>query len=100
MELDELHASLSDKRPPQDMTPVLQALWHDAKGEWQRAHELAQSVEGPAGAAVHAYLHRKEGDLENARYWYRLAGLQLPSTTLAQEWEGLAVRFLREGAAP
>ena len=53
---------------------VLLALWWDARGDWKRAHEIAQDVSDADGAWVHAYLHRKEGDLGNAAYWYRRAG--------------------------
>ncbi len=56
------------------MSPLLRALWWDAKGNWHRAHEIAQDVETPQGAWVHAYLHRREGDAGNAAYWYRRAG--------------------------
>jgi hypothetical protein len=53
---------------------ALLALWWDGKGDWERAHAIAQDVDGAEGAWVHAYLHRKEGDLGNAAYWYRVAG--------------------------
>ena len=60
--------------PPVGAGPALQALWHDARGDWDRAHELAQQESGRNGAWVHAYLHRKEGDVMNANYWYSRAG--------------------------
>ena len=68
----------------------LAALWWDARGDWTRAHEAAQADEGAEAAWVHAYLHRKEGDLANADYWYRRAGKQRPSVTLAEEWAAIA----------
>jgi hypothetical protein len=71
------------------LPPLLAALWWDAQGDWQRAHEIAQAVDTPEGAWVHAYLHRKEGDLENADYWYRRAGRQRPAAPLAAEWAEL-----------
>ena len=74
MTLEEFHKSLNSEHPPEDLTPSLAALWWDAKGDWTKAHEFAQRDEGPAGAWVHAYLHRKEGDLSNAGYWYGRAG--------------------------
>lgn len=52
---------------------ALLALWWDARGDWAKAHEVAQDVESADGAWVHAYLHRKEGDMGNAAYWYRTA---------------------------
>jgi hypothetical protein len=73
---------------------VLLALWWDAKGDWERAHEIAQDVEGADGAWVHAYLHRKEGDLGNAAYWYRRAGRAAGGGDLRVEWEGIVGELL------
>lgn len=75
----------------------LQALWWEAKGDWVRAHECAQADPGPFGAAVHAYLHRKEPDLANARYWYHRAGREPVTGTLDKEWDGLVEEFLSAG---
>src|SRR5262249_50412517 len=72
MTLDEFRQTLTARAVP-EMAPLLRALWHDAQGDWTRAHEIAQEVEDSTGAWVHAYLHRKEGDLGNAGYWYRRA---------------------------
>ena len=94
MGLDELRKSLAARAPPAGLSKPLQALWHDAKGDWQRAHGIVQSVQGKAGARVHAYLHRKEGDLDNARYWHDRAGTELPAVTLDQEWEMLVTALL------
>ena len=71
---------------------MLQALWHDARGDWERAHECAQEDHGRDGSWVHAYLHRKEGDLGNAGYWYSRAGRPVPekSVTLDAEWDAMA----------
>ena len=74
MDLTQFHASLAVAAPPGGLGPALQALGWDAKGDWDRAHALAQADEGGAGDWVHAYLHRKEGDASNAGYWYRRAG--------------------------
>ena len=71
------------------MTPWLAALWYDAKGNWEKAHELINDMEGPQAAWVHAYLHRKEGDNSNARYWYARAGKPVCSLSLEKEWEEL-----------
>jgi hypothetical protein len=73
---------------------ALLALWWDAKGDWERAHEIAQDVSGADGAWVHAYLHRKEGDLGNAAYWYRRAGRAVTSGDLRVEWEGIVRELL------
>ena len=73
---------------------ALLALWWDAKGDWEKAHEVAQDVTGRDGAWVHAYLHRKEGDLGNSAYWYRQAGRAVGSGDLRVEWEGIVVEML------
>ena len=70
---DAFVSSLTQEAPPSFATPVLRAVWHGLRGEWNTAHELAQAQEGPDGAWVHAWLHRIEGDLANADYWYRRA---------------------------
>lgn len=77
-------------------SPLLQALWYDAQGDWDKAHDLTQGIETPAAAWVHAYLHRKEGDIFNADYWYRRAGKSRPSGTLEEEWEELVNAFLTD----
>jgi hypothetical protein len=82
-------AALAARDSAEGLPPLLAALWHDARGEWTRAHELAQAVETPEGAWVHAYLHRKEGDLANADYWYRRAGRRRPEAPLDAEWAGI-----------
>lgn len=73
---------------------ALLALWHDGHGDWERAHQVAQDVDGPDGAWVHAYLHRREGDIANARYWYRQAGRQEARGELAGEWEAMVGSLL------
>ena len=73
---------------------ALLALWWDAKGDWERAHEIAQDVSGADGAWVHAYLHRKEGDLGNAAYWYRRAGREVVNGDSRVEWEGIVGELL------
>ena len=72
-----------------DLPPLLTAIWWAARGDWNRAHEIAQSVETADGAWVHGYLHRKEGDHGNADYWYRRAGRRRPNTSLDEEWAGI-----------
>jgi hypothetical protein len=94
MDIDEFRLALTADAPPAGASALLRALWHDAKGDWQRAHEITQGVKGEAGARVHAYLHRKEGDLDNAGYWYERARAEMPDTTLEQEWETVAAQLL------
>ncbi len=79
-------ASLAEPAPPPNLSLALQALWFDAKGDWDKAHDLAQADEGGAGDWVHAYLHRKEGDAFNAAYWYRRARKPAAKGGLAEEW--------------
>jgi hypothetical protein len=82
---------LSAAAPPAGASPALQALWHDARGDWARAHALSQEDVGAAGAWVHAYLHRKEGDLANARYWYARAGRPPPAKNVTLDAERGAI---------
>ena len=87
---DFLQLTTAASKPPAGLSPALQALWHDRRGDWNEAHESAQADGGPAGAWVHAYLHRKEGDSTNAAYWYRLAGRPVYQGDLNAEWEQIA----------
>jgi hypothetical protein len=79
---------------PVGISPSLQALWFDHRGDWDRAHALAQEAGGRDGAWVHAYLHRKEGDEMNAGYWYARAGRPAATGDLAAEWESIARALL------
>jgi hypothetical protein len=94
MTLDEFCKSLSSERPPEDLTLSLTALWWDAKGDWTKAHESAQQDQGAAGAWVHAYLHRKEGDVSNAGYWYRQAGKPQANVAIEKEWAEIVSSLL------
>jgi hypothetical protein len=89
MDAKEFRASLGREQPPADLPPTLAALWWDAKGDWTRAHGLVDELETPDGMAVHAYLHRKEGAVSNADYWYARAGRKFHRPLLEQEWEAL-----------
>ena len=89
--------SLANTAPPAGLTPALAALWWDFKGDWDRAHERAHERDDAAGAHVHAYLHRKEGDQPNANYWYRRAGTAPSTLSLDAEWEELVRGFLGQG---
>jgi hypothetical protein len=97
MTLDEFRQSTlagTADAPPAGLSPLLQALWHDKRGHWDRAHEIAQEVESKDGAWVHAYLHRKEGDPGNAGYWYRRAARQHFEGSLDDEWNAIAEALL------
>jgi len=86
--------SLKLDTPPVGLTVQQEALWYDRKGDWDRAHDLINDLDDRQSAHVHAYLHRKEGDLWNADYWYRRAGKQRPDVPLEEEWKALVAHLL------
>ncbi len=90
MTVEEFRRSLDEVAPPAGLSAPLLALWWDARGDWGRAHEAAQAGEDADSAWVHAYLHRKEGDLANAGYWYRRAGHPPAGGALDDEWRDIA----------
>ncbi len=95
MDFTQFSNSLNDTKPPEKVSIFLKALWYDANGNWQNAHEIAQMDEGnPLYDRIHAYLHRKEGDIFNAKYWYRRINLAFPAITLEQEWKELVIEYL------
>jgi hypothetical protein len=94
MTFEEFRATLAGARAPAGQGRALAALWHAARGEWDAAHTLAQDEKNQAGWWVHAYLHRVEGDLDNADYWYRRAGTERPATALQEEWAAIATALL------
>jgi hypothetical protein len=87
--------TLSEKLPPRDLAPPVEALWWAAKGEWDKAHKIVMNDDSREAAWVHAYLHRVEGDLPNAGYWYRTAGKPVCRETLEAEWRTLAGALLK-----
>ena len=99
MDLTTFERSLEDAAPPEGLSEPLQALWREAKGAWHEAHDLAQADKGPDGAWVHAYLHRVEGDLRNAGYWYRRAGRPESKDGLRAEWRAIVTALLAESQA-
>ena len=94
MGFEQFQNSLKENQPPSDLPLVLAALWWDGKGDWAKAHECAQQRETPEHAWVHAYLHRKEGDLGNAGYWYRKAGKPVGKGPLDEERRQLVCAVL------
>ena len=94
MDYESFERSLGDPQPPYGVSVLLQALWHERRGDWARAHEIAQDIESADAALVHAYLHRREGDVSNAGYWYRQAGAPIVRGDLDDEWRALVTRFL------
>ncbi|NJN81827.1 MAG: hypothetical protein HC802_05750 [Caldilineaceae bacterium] len=97
MELSEFKATLTDAQPPAELSLALQAMWQDAHQNWGAAHSLAQAQDDEVGAWVHAYLHRVEGDNDNAAYWYRRAGRPVSHQSLPDEWESIVTALLAAG---
>ena len=95
MTIEEFNTSLHHNTPPSEINPLLLALWYDAKGDWHRSHGIIQDIESKDAALIHAYLHRKEGDLWNADYWYQRAGAKRPDHTIEEEWDSLLARFIK-----
>jgi len=94
MKFEEFQKSLRDSSPPGNLSGHLQSLWYDAKGDWNRSHEVIQNMEDKTAAWVHAYLHRKEGDRSNASYWYSRAGRRPSVSGLEEEWKEIAAALL------
>jgi hypothetical protein len=94
--LTEFKRTTSEAKPPATLSAALRALWHDAKGDWEAAHEVAQNIDDATGAWIHAYLHRKEGDLGNAGYWYHRAHKPECQSSLDAEWQDIATALLSE----
>jgi hypothetical protein len=95
MDIETFRASLEQPSPPAGLSPLMEALWHAAKGNWETAHKIAQNDGGAEGAWVHAYLHRVEGDESNAGYWYTRAGKPHCRDSLDAEWAEIARALLR-----
>lgn len=91
MTLTEFKASINAA----ELSLELQSLWHDVKGDWEKAHTLVQDLNTKEAAWVHAYLHRKEGDISNAAYWYRRAGKPEFKGGLGHEWEEIVTALLK-----
>jgi hypothetical protein len=85
--------SVIDVRLPTELPLYLQALWHDGTGDWKTAHNLIDQLTDQRSAHIHAYLHRKEGDIWNADYWYKRAGKIRPQVSLEDEWEMLVKEY-------
>lgn len=94
MTLEQFRSTLAQPTAPEELSPALRAMWEDAKGRWNEAHSIAQDIEDRTGSWIHAYLHRKEGDLGNAGYWYRRAGQPVAHDTLDEEWTRIVTALL------
>jgi TPR repeat protein len=89
MQLPTFKQSIKDAVPPANITVYLLAMWYDANDNWDKAHTIVDSLDDATACWVHAYLHRKEGDLGNADYWYRKAAKKRPEYSLNEEWEAI-----------
>jgi hypothetical protein len=94
MKLKEYLKSINQNSPPSQLSETLTSLWWDKKGNWDKAHTIAQDIPTKEGSAVHAYLHREEGVLWNADYWYTRAGRKRSNISLADEWKLLVEEML------
>jgi hypothetical protein len=94
MTLSEFDRSLSNPKPPAGLSPALAALWWAGKDDWDKAHRIVMDEGGKDCAWVHAYLHRVEGDLGNARYWYGQARRPVSTRPLAAEWNAIVRELL------
>ena len=94
MTFDEFQKSLTSPAVREDLSDYLKSLWYDGKGDWNRAHSIIQNIEDRKAAWIHAYLHRKEGDVGNADYWYRRADKKRPNVKLEEEWKSIVKALL------
>lgn len=97
MNYEEFIMTFGENKPPLNLNKYLTVLWYDGKGKWDIAHNLAQSIYNRDGSLLHAYLHRKEGDLANAAYWYSSADIEIPNKSIKDEWEELVRKYLELG---
>ena len=95
---DEVRRGAASAPPPADLAPALRALWWTAGGDWARAHEVVMDEDDADAAWVHAHLHRAEGDIANAGYWYRRAGQPVATGSLGAEWAAITAALLRKAA--
>ena len=93
MTIEDFENSLSGDEPP-GVADVLQAMWYERKGDWDKAHSIVQQIPSSEASWVHAYLHRREGDLGNASYWYGRSGREAARGDLDSEWRIICVSLL------
>lgn len=96
MTLDEFNQTLLREEPPADLMPALLALWWSGKDDWETAHRIVMDATDKESAWVHAYLHRVEGDLANASYWYRQAKRSVATGPTVSEWETIAAKLIQD----
>ena len=94
MTFEQFQQSLSKSSPPSTISKHLESLWYDGKGDWEQSHNIIQDINDSKASWIHAYLHRKEGDIWNADYWYNQAGKKRPATSLEEEWEEIVRKII------
>ncbi len=96
MTFDDFYQTVNADKPPDHLSDTLTSLWWDKKGDWDKAHFIAQNIATRHGSAVHAYLHREEGVMWNADYWYGRAGRKRPDIPLDEEWRQLVEEMMAD----
>jgi len=94
MNFDQFKEAVRSGQRPSGINLYLEAMYEDGIGDWESAHNIAQDISDKHGSLIHAYLHRREGDIGNANYWYHRAGQDLPNVSLDEEWESIVRHFL------
>jgi hypothetical protein len=98
MNVESFRESLQSSEAPAGIDVYLESLWYDARGNWEKSHQLIQDLPGVIAPWIHAYLHRKEGDIWNADYWYNRAGKKRPDKSLEEEWSDLVDYCIKKRA--
>jgi len=83
-------------QPPHLLTGIQLALWYAYKDNWDMAHRIVQDINTQTASWIHAYLHRVEGDLSNANYWYNRAGKKSSNESLEIELNTIIKSILKE----
>ena len=96
MTFEQFKDSLKLNEPPFGLNQYQEALWYAGKKQWEASHNIAQDIHDKDGSWIHAYLHREEGDIFNANYWYNKASKRMPGYSLEQEWEEIATELLKK----
>lgn len=95
IDVNDFKLAIRDAHLPAGLPLHVQALWYDGACDWKTAHDLIDQLTDQRSAHIHAYLHRKEGDIWNADYWYKKAGKTRPQVSLAEEWDMLVQEYLK-----
>lgn len=99
MNFEDFKISLNKPNPPESWSPGLKAMWFDFNDNWEEAHNISQDINSSITNRIHGYLHWKEGDLWNARYWYRQAGMNFPGGSMDEEAKAIVINILDKNDA-